>query len=113
MTSMSLTQAVVAILKERGAATEEQDPIPSVKGIWMLLLRQGGRWNVSELVKFFTCESSDDICKFVNVMTNRGYLAKYKEQSGTRPKYQYAVTKACKIPQGVEMWELIEAGVTA
>lgn len=92
---------------------DEDGPAPTAKGIWLLLLREGGRWKVSELVTFFACESSDDICKFVNVMTQRGYLSRHVDKSGARSKCEYAVTPNCKIPRGVEMRELMELGAVA
>ena len=73
-----------------------------VRESWLLMLREGGHWSSKELNDRF----GYDIHTVLLGMVAKGYAAKYGAGHDTR----FGVTRSCKVPTGVTLSELSEAG---
>lgn len=79
------------------------------KEMWLFLLKEGGRWCGSELHKAMNLERRR-VAVLVGNMADTGQITRY-EKTGPRSRVRFAVTPACKIPQGVTLAELMEVGI--
>lgn len=79
----------------------------STKQIWLLMLREGGRWSIGETIEAAGLRAAKQT---VPMMASTGSLVRFeKEKKGDR--IRYGVTKNCKVPTGVTLAELMEVGV--
>lgn len=89
--------------------TEDEAKV-STRAIWLLLLKEGGRWSVNEISTELGYGDPGLLCRFTHQMCERGYLKRHK-QPGER--HQYSVDRTCKIPLSLTMGELMDAGAVA
>lgn len=80
---------------------------PKTKDVWLLLLKEGGRWGVGEIAGALGCEASNQFRAIFPQMLKYGYVTRFPNERGTR--FQYAVTPACRVPMGIEVRELAGA----
>lgn len=79
----------------------------TVKEIWLLILKEGGRWGVGEIASEFDVNSSE-VCNMVAAMSNSGHIKVYPRGEG-RKFNEYAVDLSCRIPTQVTMKDIMEA----
>lgn len=79
------------------------------KRIWLLLLKEGGRWSAAEIAQKIE-DFGDDMSGTLANLVSRGYLRRIaKDESNSR--VQFVVTPVCKVPRDVTLRELMECGV--
>jgi predicted ArsR family transcriptional regulator len=77
------------------------------KDIWLLILKEGGRWGVGEIANEFQVTSSQ-ICNLMSSMSTGGFVKVYPRGEG-RKFNEYAVDPTCRIPMAVTMKDIMEA----
>lgn len=83
----------------------EEQPSVTTRSIWLTVLRGGGKWSVFEIAEELG-GSSDMVCRYINQMSERGYMRRHK---ATGKRLEYSVDKTCKVPQFLTMGEIMEA----
>jgi DNA-binding HxlR family transcriptional regulator len=89
--------------------TETDDKI-TTRAIWLLLLKEGGRWSVNEIGSELGAADPSLLCRFMHQMCERGYLRRH---TSPRERHQYSVDRTCKIPLFLTMGDLMDAGAVA
>lgn len=79
----------------------------TVRAIWLLILKEGGRWGVGELADALDVNSSQ-ICNMVAAMSSSGHIKMYPRGDG-RKFNEYSVDPSCRIPTQVTMKDIMEA----
>lgn len=82
----------------------------ATKAVWMHMLKNGGRWSCSELSRAIVGVSLHSVEIAVGAMSERGFIKRYERRSHS-DRITFGVTKDCKVPNGVQLCELMAAGV--
>lgn len=73
----------------------------NITRIWLLMLREGGRWASGELAKTLGMKPPA-VYMALNAMTTRGFAVRFESPDG----FRYGVAAACGVPQGVKLEDL-------
>jgi predicted transcriptional regulator len=75
--------------------------------VWLMMLKQGGRWTAAEIgVHLGTDQSS--AATALRAMVEFGTMARW-DRSETNDRVRFGVTADCKVPRGVSVKEITEA----
>lgn len=75
------------------------------RAVWLLMLREGGRWRPPELSKSLSQHMDGST---LTAMVNTGALRRFPLLG--KKGSEYGVTLGCKVPIGVTLKDLVEAG---
>lgn len=92
-------------------AIEDDEARLETRVIWLLLLKEGGRWSAAEIAVHLESDP-EYVSRFASVMKSRGFLRRH-ERGATRKKFEYSVDRSCRIPRAVTMGDLIDTGAMA
>jgi hypothetical protein len=80
----------------------------SVQGdIWLLLLKEGGKWDAAEASAAIAGSDRKLIAQNLRFMSEGGYLKRYERDSTEDGRIRYGVTLSCRVPRGVTMGEIL------
>lgn len=80
-----------------------------LKPVWLMLLKEGGQWNVSEILDELPEIGGRNTASMLFTAAMRGYMRKMRRTDG-KPGQTYGVTMGCKIPRGTTLEELAAVG---
>lgn len=80
--------------------------------IWLLMAKEGGRWSTAELTEKTTYDRMG-MAGCIASMVRGGILRQFDAPAGKRHRYEFGVTAACRVPQGVTLADLVGAEVVA
>lgn len=81
----------------------------NIARVWLLLLREGGRWDVNGLADELGMRLPP-LQSALNAMATRGYAKRIPASNGRR-RFVYSLEGPCRVPQGVTVDDLTQAGL--
>ena len=73
--------------------------------VWLMLLREGGRWTASEVGERINLDQTSAAAS-LRTMTEFGTLRRW-DRSETNDRVRFGVTAECKVPRGVTLQDIL------
>lgn len=75
------------------------------KRLWLFLLEQGGRWNMSELTDALN-EDKSTVSGTARSLVEAQMLRRYGREESASGRVEYGLTACCRIPREISLADL-------